>query len=174
MLLGSSNNKMRLLLSSALARQKSCPWPSEKKFSFMATSRGRSPESAVGWALAEMTSHKPTALRALIILSSQLTENGSAFCRKLLLKTKGACVRQLSFLRRTEGGRLAMSCPSMKMFPASTCTMRSSDMNKELLPLLDVTVSISNGVETCSWGRDLLTCRSCHISQLSVQARWSS
>jgi len=133
LLVGSSNMRTLPFRNIALARQKSCFWPIERKFVSMTTSNASSPPPP---AFLDIVSQSETLLRAQIISASVARRSGSAFSLTLPVKRKGSCVRQVIFWRMRLRGKLERSWPSRIIRPALRSKRRRMERMKELLPLL--------------------------------------
>ena len=93
----SSKTNILFLLKSALARHKSCLWPTEKVYAIFVIIKSSLPSSLFTWFL------RSEAVRTYQILRSLAVPKGSMFCLTVPLKIKGTwgmtemcCLREWS------------------------------------------------------------------------------
>ncbi len=149
---GSSSTSKLLSRKRALARQKSCRWPCESKFS----SKGapRPPRDVT-------LPHKSTRSRAWIIAWSETaSSHGLAFSRTVPSNRKGSWVTRLSLDRTNSGSRVDISTPSISICPWWHGSRHSKAATRLLLPLWTAWSGGSAGGKYSKRGCEPLTCPS--------------
>lgn len=137
LLVGSSKIRTFPGFSIALERQKSCPWPCERKSASINVSRIPVESKVLSAVFSTSTSHSPTFIKAVTIASSTDLLRGSRLDRTEPGKKNRPCVRHITFSLVTEPGTVAKSTSSMTILSETTSSKRKMARMDELSPLFE-------------------------------------